>query len=102
MLRSPATIFLCIHWWLGLKRRVYLAAGLLCGHQRLRVRPGIGHRNFHLHVLARLQAGDGLLRVHLRGRAEDDGINFGQRQRLIQFCRDMRHAVFCCDFLRLF
>ena len=54
----------------------------------------IAQRNLDLYVLARLQAGQGLAGVHLRGRAQDDGIDFFQSQRLVQVCSDVTDAVF--------
>jgi hypothetical protein len=44
-------------------------------------------------VLARLQAGDGLRGVHLRGRAQDDGVHFLQRQAVGQVGGDVADAV---------
>ena len=40
----------------------------------------IAQRNLHLHVLASLQACQGLAGVHLCGRAQDDGIHFFEGQ----------------------
>jgi hypothetical protein len=46
-------------------------------------------------------AGDGLLRVHLRRRAQDDRVHVRARQRLVEVVRDMLRAVLLRDFLRL-
>ena len=59
----------------------HLAGGLLGGEHRLRVGQAVGQRNFHLHVLAGLEAGDRLGGVHLGGRAEDHGVDVA-RERL--------------------
>jgi hypothetical protein len=40
----------------------------------------VAQRNLDLHMLARLQASQGLAGVHLCGRAQDDGIDFFQSQ----------------------
>ena len=45
-------------------------------HHRLAFAQDVAQRDFHLHVLARFQAGNGLAGVHLRGRAQDHGVHF--------------------------
>ena len=67
----------------------------------LRILQGVSKRNFNLHMLAGLQAGNGLLGVHLRGRAQNDGIDFRQRQRISQVGADMLDAVLVSHFLGL-
>ena len=46
----------------------------------LRVGQGIGERDLDLHMLAGLQAGDRLRRVHLGGRAQDHRIDLAKRE----------------------
>ena len=58
---SPAAIFWWIHWWLGLKRRVWppiptRPVCLLRRDERLRVGEAVGDGDLDLHVLAGLQA----------------------------------------------
>ena len=71
-------------------------------HHFSRVAPAISQRNFHLHVLARAQAGQGLRRMHLRGRAQNHRIHFGQGQAIGQVGADVGDAVFARHFLRFF
>jgi hypothetical protein len=52
-------------------------------------------------VLAGAQAGQRLRGVHLRRRAQDDGVHLLQRQALGQVGGDMADAVFRGHFLRL-
>ena len=59
----------------------------------LRVLPRIGERDLDLHVLAGLQAGDGLRSVHLRRRAQDHRVDFGQREAVGQVGADVADAV---------
>ena len=59
----------------------------------LRVRPAVRHRNLHLHVLARSHRGDGLARVQLRRRAQDDGVHVVAGQDLVQAGRRPGDAV---------
>jgi hypothetical protein len=68
---------------------------LLCPDQ------AVSQGNFDLHVLARLQAGDGLIGVHLGGGAEDDRVQLWDRQAVGQIGGDVANAVFRRDFLRL-
>ena len=68
----------------------------------LRILKVIGQRNFHLHMFAGFQAGDGLRGVHLRGRAQDDGVEFRQSQAVSQLGGDVLDAVLASHFLRLF
>ena len=42
-----------------------------------RIGPAVRQRDFDLHMLARLQTRQRLRRVHLGGRAQNDGIDFG-------------------------
>ena len=77
----------------GVADHGHLAAGLCSRDHRLGVGPGVGQRDLHLDVLARLQAGDGLLGVHLGRRAQDHRIDLGQRQGLGEIAGDMRDAV---------
>ena len=74
---------------------------LLQGHHGFSALEGIRQGNFHLHMLARLQAGNRLLGVHLRGGAQDDGVHFLQGQAVGQIGGDMADAVFVSDFLGL-
>ena len=54
----------------------------------------IAQRDLDLHMFARLQARQGLAGVHLCGRAQNDGVNFFQGQRLVQVGGDVTNAVF--------
>ena len=54
----------------------------------------IGQWNFHLDMFASLQARDGLLGVHLRGRAQNDRIHLLECKAFAQIGRHMRNAVF--------
>ncbi|MNT35827.1 hypothetical protein D3C72_1718720 [compost metagenome] len=67
----------------------------------LRLRKAVCQRNLHLHVLARLHALDGLGRVHLRGRTQDDGIHLGQGQAVGQLGAHMPDAVLGCHLAGL-
>ena len=67
---------------------------LLCLDHRLRIAPGIGQRNLDLHVLAGLEACDGLRRVHLGRRTQDHRIDFAKREAVGEFGRDVRDAIF--------
>jgi hypothetical protein len=58
---------------------------LLLRQHRLAVGPAVGQRNFHLHVLARVHAGDGLGSVHLGGGAQDHRIDVVTRERILKF-----------------
>ncbi len=90
MASSPLAIFRWIHWCEGLKRRVCPTMHtrpvrlLQVGH-RLRVSQLVGQGYFDLHVLAGLQAGDGLGCVQLcRGR-QDGRLHTRALQRFGQF-----------------
>ncbi len=54
----------------------------------------IAQRDLDLHMFARLQARQGLAGVHLCGRAQNDGVDFFQGQRLVQVGGDVTNAVF--------
>jgi len=69
---------------------------------RLGIRPSIGKRYFHLHMLAGIHAGNRLFRMHLRRRGEDDGFDARLRDGFVQFGGDVGNAVFIGNFLRLF
>jgi hypothetical protein len=54
----------------------------------------VGERDLDLHMLARLQARDRLLGVHLRRRAQDHRIDILQREAVGEIGRDVGDAVF--------
>ncbi len=66
-----------------------------------RVRPGVGQRDLHLHVLPGAQRGDRLLCVQLRGGAEDDGVDVVAGERVVEIGRRVRGAVLRSHLLRL-
>jgi hypothetical protein len=78
-----------------------LAARLGGGHHGLAVLEHVAERNLHLHMLAGLQAGHRLRRVHLRRRAQDDGVDFLDLQAVGEVGGDVRDAVLVGHFLRL-
>ncbi len=78
-------------------------AGLLLQrHHFLSALERVGERNFDLDMLAGLQACQRLFGMQLRRRAENDGIDFGQRQAARQVGADMRNAVFVGDLAGFF
>ncbi len=78
-------------------------AGLLLQrHHIFSALEAVGQWNFHLHVFAGLQAGQGLLGVHLRGGAEDDGVHVLHRQAVGEVGGHVTDAVLVGDFLGLF
>ena len=77
------------------------AGFLLNGGDGFGVGQAVGQGNLDLHVLAGLQALDGLRRMHLRGRAQDDGIELGQGQAVGEVGGDMGDAVLVGDFAGL-
>ena len=78
-----------------------LAGRLLQPRHRLRVLQGVGERDLDLDVLARLEAGDRLCGVHLRRRAEDDRVDFLQREAVGEVGGHVADAVPGRDLLRL-
>ena len=78
-------------------------AGLLLqGHHFFRALEAVRQRDFDLHVLASLQAGQGLLGVHLRRGAENDGVDLLHRQAVGEVGGDVTDAVLVGDLLGLF
>jgi hypothetical protein len=75
---------------------------LLQGDHGFGIGQAVGQRDLDLHVLAGLQAGDGLLGVHLGRRAQDHGVDFLQRQAVGQVGGDVADAVFGGGLARLF
>jgi hypothetical protein len=69
-----------------------LARSLLHARNLLGVGQPIRERDLHLHVLARLEAGDRLAGVDLRGRGQDHGIDIGPRETLLELRRDVTDA----------
>jgi hypothetical protein len=61
----------------------------------------VGQRDLDLHVLAGLQAGDGLLGVHLGRRAQDHGVDFLHGQAVGQVGADVADAVLGGGLARL-
>ena len=78
-----------------------LAGLFLESRDLLGVREAVGQRNLDLDVLARLEAGDRLCGVHLRGRAQDDGVDLRQREAVGEIAGDVADAVLGRDLLRL-
>ena len=74
---------------------------LLQGHDFFSALEGVRQRNLHLHMLARLQAGQRLLGMHLGGRAKNDGIQFWQSQAFRQFRGHMANTVLGSDLFGL-
>jgi hypothetical protein len=64
----------------------------------LGVAPAVRERDLHLHVFARGQALQRLRGMHLRGRAQDDGIHARLGERLTEVRGGMRHAVLARHF----
>ena len=79
----------------------HLARLLLRGRRRFGTREAVGQRNLHLHVLAGGERRDRLVGVHLRGRAQDDGVHLlhGERLRKVGAC--VADAVLLRHLLRL-
>jgi len=71
----------------------------LLGEHGLRIRQTVGERNFDLNMLACFHALDCLRGVHLRRRAQDDGIEAGLLQRLGQIGAGMADPIFGGDGL---
>ena len=69
---------------------------LQIGHG-LRIAQRVRKRDLDLNMLAGLHAGDRLRRMHLGGRAENDGIDLAQDQAVGEVRRDVRNAVFGGD-----
>ena len=79
----------------------HFSAGLGSLHHFLTFSIHITQRNFHLDMLACFKAGKRLRGMHLRGRAEDYGIEFFDFQGLRQIGGHMGDAIFGGHFLRL-
>ena len=73
---------------------------LLQSHHLLTLTQHIAQRNLHLHMLARLQTGQRLRRMHLRGRAQNHCVHFFDRQTVFQIGGDVGNAVFISHLLR--
>jgi hypothetical protein len=82
----------------GVAHHGHLAGLLLQRGHGLAVGIDIAQRDFHLHVLARFEAGNGLAGVHLRGRAQDHRVQLLDGQAVGQVGGDVRDAVFRGDF----
>ena len=67
---------------------------------RERVFERVRERDFHLHVFARVQALQGLGRMHLRRGRENDGIDSGTGQCLREIRGRMRNAVLAGHLFR--
>ena len=78
------------------------AGFLLLRHHGFGIGPGVRQRDLDLNVLAGIHAGDGLFGVHLRGGAEDHGIDIGHGQHFGQIGAGVRRAVLGGDFGSLF
>ena len=74
---------------------------LLRRDHRLGVLEAVGERDFHLHVLAGLEALQRLGGVHLGRRRQDDGVELGQFEAVGEIGRDMADAVFGGGLFRL-
>jgi hypothetical protein len=78
----------------GVAAHGHQAAGMGHAHNLFAFGQHVAQRNFHLHVFARLQAGQGLAGMHLRGGAQNDSIDLGQGQAVGQIGSDVLDAVF--------
>jgi hypothetical protein len=91
-----ALILLCTYWCeveaAGVADHADQPGFLLLGDHRFGIGPAVGQRDFHLHVLARLHAGDRLRGMHLGRRAQDHGVDIGPRQRF-QLGAGMARAI---------
>ena len=83
----------------GVAAHRHQPARLLQIDDRLRVGQRIRQRDLDLDVLAGLHAGDALFGMHLGRRAQDDGVDILERQRVGEFGRDVLDAVFLGDLL---
>ena len=86
----------------GVAAHGHQAAALGLGHHSVGTLDAVCQGDLHLHMLTRLQARQGLVRVHLGGRAQNDGIDFLQRQTFVQAGGDMLDAVFGGSVLGFF
>jgi hypothetical protein len=68
---------------------------LLCLVDTLRIGPGVGERDLDLHVLAGLEALQGLLRVNLRRCAENRGADARLRESLAEIPGRWSMPCFC-------
>ncbi len=84
----------------GVTAHRHQAGLLLLLHHRLGVAQAVGQWDFHLDVLARLQARERLRRVQLGRCAEDDGIHIAPRERFLEVRRHMLDAEARADRLR--
>ena len=85
--RSDLVVHVLMRWIksAGMSDHAGQSGFFLLVYHRLAVRKAIGQRNLHLYVLARIHAGDRLLRVHLSWRAKNDGIHIVAVQGITQF-----------------
>jgi hypothetical protein len=78
----------------GVTNHAGKAGVLLHARDRFGIRPAIGERNFHLHMLSCLHALHGLGGVHLRGRAENGCVDAWLGQRFGQIRAGVRNSIF--------
>ena len=71
-------------------------------HDFLGVFPAVGQGDFHLHMLASVQASQALCGVHLGGRAQNHSVHFRQGQAVSQIGGDVVDAIFICHFFGFF